>query len=218
MSGETGRILPIPETTPAVEFAEALLAVQDALPHFDKGAKAKVETKGGGSYEYDYADLTTITDAALPVLNKHGFSFICLPHLREDDKQFVLRYVLLHKAGHSVTGDYPLGTGSAQQIGSAITYGRRYCLCAVTGIAPAGEDDDGAKASEPRQPSAPTRETDPVWMEDVQQRITAATTLTDLTGIRGEANHKYEKFALTQADAGRLKDLIEQRESELRPS
>lgn len=203
------------EVAPAVAFAEAMLGVQADLPHFAKGATASVKTDKA-SYSYDYADLTTITDAALPILNKHGFSFICKPHLREDDKQFVLRYLLLHKDGHSETGDYPLGTGSAQQIGSAITYGRRYCLCAVTGIAPAGEDDDGAKASEPRQTTGPVRETDPVWLEDVEQRITLATTQTDLAGIRAEANRKYEHLALTGDDAGRLKKAIEAREAELK--
>ena len=83
------------EKAPAVAFAEALLAVQDELPHFDKGATAKVPTKDGGSYSYAYSDLTTITDAELPVLNKPGFSFVCKPHLREDGA-FVLRSLLLH--------------------------------------------------------------------------------------------------------------------------
>lgn len=62
----------------------------------------------------------------------------------------------------------------------------------------------------------PERTTDPVWIEDVQQRIAAATTLTDLVGIRGEANHKYEKFALHPDDAARLKTAIEQREAEIK--
>lgn len=203
------------EKTPQVAFAEALLKVQAELPHFSKDKSATVKTDKGG-YEYDYADLTTITDAALPVLNRNGFAFICKPHLRQDGK-FVLRYTLLHEGGHSESGDYPLGTGTAQQIGSAITYGRRYSLCAVTGIAPAGEDDDGAKASEPA-PVAPQRVTDPTWFEDVQKRVDAASALTDLAGIRAEANHKYEKFALSPEDATRLKGLITNRESELTPS
>ena len=41
-------------------------------------------------------------------------------------------------------GLYPLpASGTPQQIGSAITYARRYCLCAVTGVAPDDDDDDG---------------------------------------------------------------------------
>jgi hypothetical protein len=59
---------------------------------------------------------------------------------------FVLAYRLGHVDGGEICGFYPLGTGTPQQLGSAITYARRYCLCAVTGVAPGGEDDDGAQA------------------------------------------------------------------------
>ena len=41
--------------------------------------------------------------------------------------------------------------GGAQAAGSAITYARRYALCAALGIAP-DEDDDGAKASKAEKP------------------------------------------------------------------
>jgi ribosomal protein S20 len=54
----------------------------------------------------------------------------------------------LHTSGEKVSGEYPLPTGgSPQALGSAITYARRYCLCAVTGVA-ADDDDDGAAATE----------------------------------------------------------------------
>jgi hypothetical protein len=45
-------------------------------------------------------------------------------------------------------GMYPLGTGTPQQLGSAITYARRYCLLAVTGLAPDDGSDDDAQAAE----------------------------------------------------------------------
>ena len=37
-----------------------------------------------------------------------------------------------------------------QQVGSAITYGRRYGLCAMAGVASADEDDDGNAAAATR--------------------------------------------------------------------
>ena len=39
-------------------------------------------------------------------------------------------------------------SGSPQDIGKAITYARRYALCAVTGLAPGGDDDDGKSATD----------------------------------------------------------------------
>ena len=49
----------------------------------------------------------------------------------------------LEKKGDAITGTWPLGSGTQQQLGAAVTYARRYCLCAVTGIAPDEDDDDG---------------------------------------------------------------------------
>src|SRR5690606_31859835 len=78
----------------------------------------------------------------LPLLGKHGLSFSARPTLDEAGR-FVLAYSLRHESGDSEDGAYPLPTtGTPQQVGSAITYARRYALCAVTGVA-ADEDDDG---------------------------------------------------------------------------
>jgi hypothetical protein len=132
-------------------FAKALAAFQSDIPHVGKDKTATVPTKAGGKYTYDFADLTTITVVALPLLAKHGLSWSARPTLTEAG--FVLHYELLHVDGHSVDGDYPLPdprNTSPQDLGSAITYARRYALTATTGIAPGGEDDDGQKAQESR--------------------------------------------------------------------
>ena len=131
------------------ELAKALAEVQANLPAIVKGETAKVETKTGGSYSYTYADLADISEQLLPLLTKHGLSFAACPHLR-DDGQFVLRYALLHTSGEERGGDYPLPLqGGPQAQGSAITYARRYVVCATTGVAP--EDDDGRAAQQASQ-------------------------------------------------------------------
>ena len=45
-------------------------------------------------------------------------------------------------------GRLPAAERNPQSIGGAITYARRYALCAVLGLAPAEDDDDAAQASE----------------------------------------------------------------------
>lgn len=126
------------------ELAKALTDLQAHLPQIVKGETAEVPTKSGSKYTYTYADLASISEQLLPLLTKHGLSFVACPHLR-DDGQFVLRYSLMHTSGDERTGDYPLPLqGGPQAQGSAITYARRYVLCAVTGVAP--EDDDGQAA------------------------------------------------------------------------
>ena len=136
------------------ELAAALAKVQAELPRIDKSKTAKIPGKEGRQgYEYNYADLADVSEAILPILGKHGLAFTAWPTVGDEGK-FILAYSLLHESGESRDGVYPLPAGVAvQQLGSAITYGRRYCLCAVTGAA-ADEDDDGAAASVPRTGAA----------------------------------------------------------------
>jgi hypothetical protein len=122
-------------------LAAALAAFQASLPAVHKGAKGQVP----GKRDYKYADLADMSATVLPALAAQGLSWMTLPTMN-DHSQFVLRYELLHESGQSRTGEYPLPTGTAWEVGSAISYGRRYCLSAVTGVA-ADEDDDGAMAN-----------------------------------------------------------------------
>lgn len=132
------------EVQPTASLGAALATLQTRLPQIRKGETAKVET-AKGSYSYTYAGLAQISAQILPLLGGLGLSFIAKPTFLEG--RFVLAYSLLHVSGEREDGQYPLPTsGTPQAIGSAITYGRRYCLCAVTGIAP--EDDDDASAAE----------------------------------------------------------------------
>ena len=130
--------------TDTTSLAQALALLQTRLPKIEKSQTADVPTKNGGSYKYTYADLAQITRELMPILGDLGMAFIAKP-TTTDDGRFVLAYRLLHVSGESEDGEYPLPTnGTPQAVGSAITYARRYCLCAVTGVAP--EDDDGAAA------------------------------------------------------------------------
>lgn len=124
---------------------EALLILQSDPPVLTKQKKGQV-----GNQITRYADLPAVNAQVLTRLNVLGVTWTCLPTLQEPDPtgpgRFVLRYKLLHVAsGTFLTGDYPLGAGEPQKMGSAITYGRRYALLAVTGIAAEDEDDDGAQ-------------------------------------------------------------------------
>jgi len=131
-------------------YATALATFQTEIPNVSKNQKAQIESDKG-SFSYTYAALTDITAQVLPLLAKLGLSWSAKPTLSEAG--FVLAYSLRHTAGHVETGEYPLPDPSrtpARQLGSAITYARRYCLTAVTGVAPGGDDDDGANAQDAR--------------------------------------------------------------------
>jgi len=133
------------EAQPGASLAAALVAFQAELPEVVKGDSAEVQTKTGGTYRYRYANLADVTRVVMPVLARHGLAFMSRPHFGSDG--FMLAYTLVHESGECREGCYPLpATGSPQAIGSAITYARRYCLLAVTGVAP--DDDDDGQAAE----------------------------------------------------------------------
>lgn len=126
----------------------ALAKFQADIPHITKDA-----TADAGTYSYKYADLADICKKAMPLLGKLGLAFTSKPTVNQAG-QFVLAYKLTHSSGEDESGEYLLPSPEkvkAQQMGSAITYAKRYSFCAVTGIAPAGEDDDGRQAQDINQ-------------------------------------------------------------------
>lgn len=147
-------------------LAAALAAFQAELPKLlkDERAKVKGETKDGRAYDrsYGYADLAQVVETVLPVLGKHGLS-VTSKSTFDQQGNFILEVALLHESGEREIGYWPLPDprrSGPQDIGSAMTYGRRYLTLALSGAYPGGEDDDGAKAQ------ASTRER---W-EDAQPR------------------------------------------------
>ena len=130
-------------------LADALAELMRRLPLVTKDQDANIKP----GFSYSYADLHDISRALLPVLGELGLSFTSQPkRVRYDDgnTEFVLAWRLLHVSGDMDEGEWPLpdpNTVSPQTLGGRITYARRYCLCAVTGLT-AGGDDDDAQAAE----------------------------------------------------------------------
>jgi hypothetical protein len=162
-------------TVPDVkDIYEALHALQSDPPVLTKQKKGQV-----GNQITFYADLPAVNAQVLGKLNELGVIWVCLPTLQEADSsgpgRFVLRYELRHVAsGTALTGDYPLGAGEPQKMGSAQTYARRYALLAVTGIAAEDDDNDGAQgATAARKP----RETKPKAEPSTRAKPAAASAL-----------------------------------------
>jgi ERF superfamily len=129
------------------KLAEALSKFQGAVGTIQKNKRATIGTQ----YSYAYADLATIAEQAYPELAKHGLSFTAKPTM--SDGEFVLEYALMHESGEEERGTWPLPhprSVDIKQIGIAITYARRYCFSAATGIV-TEEDTDTRGAPEPQR-------------------------------------------------------------------
>lgn len=131
------------------EIAPALAALQGELPVIPNTEKARIRTNSGEGYAYSYADLGTIMPIIAPLLAKHGLAFVCLP-TRRDDGAALLVGMLVHTSGQRLTGELPITGRTPQEIGSSLTYGRRYLLCCLTGVV-TDDDDDGQLAQRAAQ-------------------------------------------------------------------
>ena len=218
------------ETTETNGLARALASLMTKLPEIRKDQTAKVKTEKT-QYSYKYVDLAQITRQLMPLLGELGLSFIAKP--TTIDGRFVLAYKLLHVSGEFESGEYPLpSSGTPQSMGSAITYARRYCLSAVTGIAP-DEDDDGAAAEanyhhqaarpapqpEPQwEKPLPEAKTDWDWANKLEARINAAGSLAELRGLWGEMSVKQQRRELTDEDRKTFEEVFDMRKKELEES
>lgn len=93
-----------------------------------------------------YARYETIVEVTRPILKKYGFA-VSFNTPQPEGKVTVI-CTLRHEAGHSIETSLtlPNDTGGAksavQAVGSAVSYGKRYTLCAILNIATRGEDDE----------------------------------------------------------------------------
>jgi len=126
-------------------WAAAFVAAQAEMPEIPKARRATIRTRDGGQYAYSYADLPAILAAVSPVLAKHGLGVA--QSVEIVDGGVAVRTRIYHVGGHvEELGPLVLPAGEdARAVGSAITYARRYSLCAALGIS-ADEDDDAATA------------------------------------------------------------------------
>lgn len=173
---------PAVTTTPLVpaasQLAAALARFQKAMPLVAKTKTAQVRSEKG-SYSYTYAGLAEVSAVAAPLLADHGLAFSCVPTVDEHG-HILLSGVLMHESGEQLAGSLPISGGTPQQVGSALTYARRYLLGCMTGIV-TDDDDDGAAASrKPAKKAADPAPAGPTQTVRRQPRGVAGAPVTDV--------------------------------------
>ena len=161
------------------KLAAALAGFQAAMPVVPKTKTAQVRGKDGAAgYSYTYAGLAEVSAAAAPLLAEHGLSFSCVPNI-DDQGRIVLAGMLLHASGEQLHGSLPIAGSTPQQVGSALTYARRYLLGCMTGIV-TDDDDDGALASQKRPRKASAEPVAPGPTQTVRRRPVAGRPVQDV--------------------------------------
>jgi len=125
-------------------------------------AKAQAEIKNphkdsiNPHFKSRYVDLASGIDAVRAVLSKNGISIIQAPTV--ENLFITLETRLAHSSGQWISCTYPVIQFPAkqQEIGSAITYARRYSLFGLVGIA--GDDDDDGNEASKRETAPPAKQ------------------------------------------------------------
>jgi hypothetical protein len=126
------------------DLAKALAKAQGELQDAKRDAK-------NPHFKNTYATLSSVRAAVTPTLAKHGLSTLQSFEPHGGEGVCVVTW-LLHESGQFIRSRLylPVSKKDAQGFGSAISYGRRYALAAIVGIA--SDDDDDAEAAVGKRP------------------------------------------------------------------
>jgi hypothetical protein len=128
-----------------MQKSESIGSLAAALAAAQGEMKGALKDASNPFFKSKYADLDSIWEACRQPLAKNGLAVIQLPRTGEGFVE--IETMLCHSSGEWVSEvlKMPLDKPTVQSVGSAITYGRRYGLAPIAGVAP--EDDDGNSAS-----------------------------------------------------------------------
>lgn len=132
------------QSTEINEIAAALCKVQFEIEDAKKDAI-------NPHFKSRYSTLASIYEACRKLLSKNGIAVIQSPSTTEKGEVRITT-LLAHTSGQFFKSEFDLRPKDnlPQSMGSAVSYGRRYSLMSMVGIA--SDDDDGNDATRPTEP------------------------------------------------------------------
>lgn len=152
--------------------SESTIELAKALAKFQ--SEIKDPSKSGKANYGKYVTLDELLESIRPVLSQNGLSFLQFPG--GDGQSITITTVLLHSSGEWIESEpFTLKSQKVdpQGAGSAVTYGRRYSLSAILGVA-WDTDDDGQASSHAivstterkAEPPTPINQTKPAFPDE----------------------------------------------------
>lgn len=138
----------------SIKVIDVKYTLAGALLEAQKQMGSALKGSSNPFYKSKYADLNSIREAVIPVLNAVGIS-VLQPMIHVDGRNFV-KTTLLHESGteySSLTEIICAKPNDPQAQGSAISYARRYGLQALPCVG--AEDDDGEGAMDREEVTNP---------------------------------------------------------------
>jgi hypothetical protein len=128
-----------------MDKSESIVELAKALCEVQKTELFALTDKKNPFFKSKYADLSSVWDAIRLPLTSNGLA-ITQTTTNSNADGVTIETTLMHVSGEYISGSLYIKPekNTPQGLGSAITYGRRYALMGIVGIAP--EDDDGERA------------------------------------------------------------------------
>jgi hypothetical protein len=165
------------------ELASALAKAQGAFAPLERNREVTVRgtAKSGKdfSYNFRYATLDAVFDSVRKPLADNGLSIVQAVSYSQNG--MAVDTMLAHASGQWIKTVTPARVDEDkkgnQAIGSAITYAKRYAICAMLAIT-ADEDDDGNEGDgnhiESRKELEKKRQPSPAGISDIRTKVNAA--------------------------------------------
>lgn len=122
----------------------ALAKAQGEIGDIERDRTVTVQPRQGNPYSFRYGTLSAVIKGIKKALSDNGIARTQVLTFEANDRLYYLTTSLHHK-NEFISSVTPLIIGDAagnQQLGSALTYMRRYALAALVGVV-ADEDEDG---------------------------------------------------------------------------
>lgn len=135
-------------------MSETKKTLVTALIGFRKSIEAVKKTEDNPFFKSKYADLPNILEAIKAPLGDNG---LALYHqtLSNEGSFVVITTLIESVSGESITSMFPVFGSKPQEIGSSITYARRYNIQALLDIPTDDDDGNEANKSEPVKTEEP---------------------------------------------------------------
>jgi hypothetical protein len=143
-------------------------AINTALAKAQGQMKAVPFDRENSHFRNKYASLSSFVEAVRKPLADNGIAYTQTTEVREGG--LVMVTTLRHTSGQWISSEWPLPMGAKpQEMGSAQTYARRYCLSAICGVA--ADDDDDAEVAANKPASTPAAKPSPVQPQTVSPPV-----------------------------------------------
>jgi len=207
-----------------MQTSESIGALAAALAKAQAEMKGAVKDSTNPHFRSKYADLSSIREAAVGPLAKHGIAVV--QGVEAEGPVVRVSTTLVHESGEWMRSTLTMTSlqDTPQGIGSTITYGRKYGLASMTSVAP--EDDDGNEASRPapqreapRPPPKPTVPPDAInrksaVMDYMEKRYGLQSMRSMMAQILGKTFPVTEEIHVTLTELQKLENFIQGLEQE----